>query len=360
MFLTRRKQQRILHLASRNSNKHFFSAKKETRVLMKPSWSVKKTPLQGASDDSASIDTTYVSGFATLTVPICFEGIFTCSVFNKPFVAGFDSLLITKTAPTFFFLIGGFVWPATIFEKYLDTWRSRILCLTSTTGLSGAYCTVGANTAIHRLPVNVRKKYHCKRYFHKPKKINKRAVIYFDKLKLSDAKLKLINLLDELYGVSNDFALYNNNAIESDGKIDNTYILDKYNFLKKGIHLQFGTVHNKKVNDSQRHLLYISMIELLTKLDVIYKTKFGDENVPLDEFLELEKKFVDSQYKINVNKRLPTIFIPSHGLQRYNVNRSNEAMASILLYNTGIRYFGLLSIISTVTYIIPKVQGYIS
>ena len=41
----------------------------------------------------------------------------------------------------------------------------------------------------------------------------------------------------------------------------------------------------------QRHLLYISMIELLTKLDVIYKTKFGDENVSLDEFLELEKKF---------------------------------------------------------------------
>ena len=72
----------------------------------------------------------------------------------------------------------------------------------------------------------------------------------------------------------------------------------------------------------------------------------------------LEKDFWDSLYKIHVNKRVPTIFIPSHGLSRYNVNRSNEAMASILLYNTGIRYFGLLSVITTVTYIIPKIQGY--
>jgi len=313
----------------------------------------------------ASFDTPYLYGSVpdAFTNPICFGGIFTCPVFNKPLtsmcgVTSINSLLTTKMSPIFSFLIGGFLW-RTIFEKYLDTWRSRALCLTAPSGLSDAYCAAAASTAIHSFPVNAHKKYQQKRNFHKPKKMNKRAVIYFDKLKLSDAKLKLINLLDELYRVSNDFAICNNNTIESDGKIDNIYMLDEYNFLKKGIHLQFGTVHNKKVNDSERRLLYISMVELLNKLDVIYKTKFGDENVSLDEFLELERKFVDSQYKINANKRLPTIFIPSHGLQRYNVNRSNEAMASILLYNTGIRYFGLLSIISTVTYIIPKVQGYI-
>merc|ERR1712139_44346 len=120
----------------------------------------------------------------------------------------------------------------------------------------------------------------------------------------------------------------------------NVFLIDKYNFLKKGIHLQFGTKHNKKIKDEDRHLLYLSIIELL------------------NEFLNLEKEFWDSLYKIHVNKRVPTIFIPSHGLSRYNVNRSNETMASILLYNTGIRYFGLLSVITTVTYIIPKIQGY--
>jgi hypothetical protein len=52
MFLTRRKQH-TLHLASRNINKRFFSSKKETRVSMKSSLSVKKTFLQGEDRDCA-------------------------------------------------------------------------------------------------------------------------------------------------------------------------------------------------------------------------------------------------------------------------------------------------------------------
>ena len=221
--------------------------------------------------------------------------------------------------------------------------------------------------------------YQSNRSFHKPKKMNKRAVIYFDKLNVREAKVKVINLLDELYNTSNDYMLYNddnngyhekknvnknnrnkqNNKNKTINNINsNVFVIDKYNFLKKGIHLQFGTKHNKKIKDEDRHLLYLSIIELLDELDVIYNTKFGDRDVELNEFLNLEKDFWDSLYKIHVNKRVPTIFIPSHGLSRYNVNRSNEAMASILLYNTGIRYFGLLSVITTVTYIIPKIQGY--
>lgn len=53
MFLPRRKQH-ILNFASRNINKRFFSAKKETRVLVEPSWLAKKTPLQGEGRDGAA------------------------------------------------------------------------------------------------------------------------------------------------------------------------------------------------------------------------------------------------------------------------------------------------------------------
>lgn len=177
------------------------------------------------------------------------------------------------------------------------------------------------------------------RYFHKPKKINKRAVVYFDKLSVQDAKYKLLNLLDEL-NVANEQA-------------------DGYNFRKKGIHLQFGTVHNKKLTNENRHLLYMSLVGLLDDLGVMYKADFGNEKTDLEEFLKLEKEFVSSLCKADVNKRLPTIFIPVHGLERYDVNRANRAIASILLYNTAVRYAGLLSVIVGVTYVIPTLQGYI-
>ena len=177
------------------------------------------------------------------------------------------------------------------------------------------------------------------RYFHKPKKINKRAVVYFDKLSVQDAKYKLLNLLDEL-NVANEQA-------------------DDYNFRKKGIHLQFGTVHNKKLTNENRHLLYMSMVGLLDDLGVMYKADFGNEKTDLEEFLKLEEEFVNSLCKADVNKRLPTIFIPVHGLERYDVNRANRAIASILLYNTAVRYAGLLSVIVGVTYVIPTLQGYI-
>ena len=71
-------------------------------------------------------------------------------------------------------------------------------------------------------------------------------------------KYKLLNLLDEL------------NASEEQA--------DDYNFRKKGIHLQFGTVHNKKLTNENRHLLYMSMIGLLDDLGVMYKTDFGNQN----------------------------------------------------------------------------------
>ena len=104
------------------------------------------------------------------------------------------------------------------------------------------------------------------RYFHKPKKINRRAVVYFDKLSVQDAKYKLLNLLDEL-NTSNEEA-------------------DDYNFRKKGIHLQFGTVHNKKLTDENRHLLYMSMIRLLDDVGVMYKTNFGSQKIELEDFFE--------------------------------------------------------------------------
>ena len=51
--------------------------------------------------------------------------------------------------------------------------------------------------------------YQSNRSFHKPKKMNKRAVVYLDKLNVREAKVKVINLLDELYNTSNDYMLYN-------------------------------------------------------------------------------------------------------------------------------------------------------
>ena len=187
--------------------------------------------------------------------------------------------------------------------------------------------------------LNVSRAFGSVRYFHKPKKINRRAVVYFDKLSVQDAKYKLLNLLDEL------------NASEEQA--------DDYNFRKKGIHLQFGTVHNKKLTNENRHLLYMSMIGLLDDLGVMYKTDFGNQKTELEDFLKLEKEFVNSLCKADVNKRLPTIFIPVHGLERYDVNRANRAIASILLYNTAVRYAGLLSVIVGVTYVVPTLQGYI-
>ena len=63
-------------------------------------------------------------------------------------------------------------------------------------------------------------------------------------------------------------AIFNRNKQNNKNKTinnvnSNVFVIDKYNFLKKGIHLQFGTKHNKKIKDEDRHLLYLSIIELL-------------------------------------------------------------------------------------------------
>ena len=63
-------------------------------------------------------------------------------------------------------------------------------------------------------------------------------------------------------------------------------------------------MHNKKLTNENRHLLYMSMIGLLDDLGVMYKTDFGNQKTELEDFLKLEKEFVNSLCKADVNKRL--------------------------------------------------------
>jgi hypothetical protein len=64
-------------------------------------------------------------------------------------------------------------------------------------------------------------------------------------------------------------------------------------------------------------------------------------------------------YKYSKSINAGRIFIPEHGLRRYNVQQGNETLNNVLFRNTMVRYSGLFGVLFAAAYVIPKVADFV-